>query len=194
MLDIDNGIDTENIHIKNAMELGAVIKNMFFVEDSFFSDHIDNFEPIGIWDGIEYGEEHGIVFELENDAIRYVSLVKDKIEVNGYEVIEKENAIKIVEETPLEELAKLLISKKRYKSCGSVCYLDLEEGIIKVVEDTKKLMDTDIVIAKLYKDDISGGCITNGTYNEEYHICLLASMLDLDKFRQAVEKFYTEEE
>lgn len=197
MVDIDNDIDAKNIHVKNAMELGAIIKSMYFVEDNLFSHHIYNFKAIGIWDGVEYGEEHGIVFELENDAIRYdryVSLVKNKIEVNGYEVIEKESAIKIVEETSLEELAKLLISKQRYKVCGSICYLDLEEGIIKVVEDTGKLIDTDIIIAKLHKNDEFGGAILNGLYNEEYYICILTSMLELGEFRQAIEKFYNTEE
>lgn len=197
LIDINNTIDTGNIHIKNAIELGATIKNMFFVEDNLFSHHIDNFNAIGIWDGVEYGEEHGIVFELENDAIRYeryVALVKDKIEVNGYEVIEKENAIKIVEETPLEELAKLLISKQRYKKCGSICYLDLESGVIKVEEDTYKLSETDIFICELYKEDLPGGCIVHGLYNYEYHFCILASDLELNKFRQAVQEFYATEE
>lgn len=65
LVDINNDIDTKNVYIKNAMELGATIKNMFFVEDGFFSDHIYNFETKGIWEGVEHGEEHGIVFELE---------------------------------------------------------------------------------------------------------------------------------
>jgi len=170
---------------------------MYYIEDGMFSHHIDNFEAKGMWDGVEYGEEHGIVFQLEADAIRYeryVSLVEDKIEVNGYEVIEKENTIKIVEETPLEELAKLLISKQRYKECGSICYLDLESGVVKVDEDTCKLADTDIIIAELYKDDRFDGAIENGMYNNEYHVCLLGSMLELDGFRQAVEEFYITEE
>jgi hypothetical protein len=111
LVDIDKDIDIKNIHIKKAIELGAIVKTMYYIEDGMFSHHIDDFEAKGMWDGVEYGEEHGIVFEMEVDAIRYeryVSLVEEKIEVNGYEVIEKENAIKIVEETPLEELAKFL--------------------------------------------------------------------------------------
>lgn len=197
LVDIDKDIDIENTHIKKAIELGATIKNMFFVEDRDFSYHTYNFEAKGIWDGVEYGEEHGVVFELEADAIRYeryVSLVEEKIEVNGYEVIEKESAIKIVEETPLEELGKLLISKQIYNVCGAVCFLDLEDGIIKAVEDTETLADTDIVIAQLYKEDMPGGCIVNGLYNYEYHFSIVASNLELDEFRQAVEKFYNTEE
>lgn len=168
LVDIDNDIDIEDIHIKNAMELGATIKNMFFVEDYFFSDLIYNFEAVGMWDGVEFAEEYGIVFELEDDAKRYdryVSSVQEKIEVNGYEVIEEENAIKIVEEKSLEELAKLLISKQRYKVCGSICYLDLESGVIKMDEDNCKLSEKDIIISKLYKEDMPGGCIVNGLYN-----------------------------
>ncbi|UZW12860.1 hypothetical protein OSC52_13480 [Clostridium pasteurianum] len=197
LVDIDNDIDIEDIHIKNAMELGATIKNMFFVEDHFFSDHIYNFEAVGMWDGVEFAEEYGIVFELEDDAKRYeryVSSVQEKIEVNGYEVIEKENAIKIVEEKSLEELAKLLISKQRYKVCGSICYLDLESGVIKVDEDNCKLSEKDIIISKLYKEGMPGGCIVNGLYNYEYHYCILSGDLELDKFRKEVEKFYNAEE
>ncbi|OOM09440.1 hypothetical protein [Clostridium saccharobutylicum] len=197
LVGIDKDIDIKNTHIKKAIELGAKIKTMYYVEDGSFSDHIYNFEPIGMWDGVEYAEEHGVVFELEDDAIRYeryVSLVEEKIEVGGYEVIEKENAIKVVEETPLEELAKLLISKQRYNVCGAVCFLDLENGIIKVAEDTETIADTDIIIAKSYKEDQFDGAIENGEYNEEYHICILASMLDLEEFGQAIEEFYNTEE
>ncbi|WP_270565075.1 hypothetical protein [Clostridium beijerinckii] len=197
IVDINKDIDIENTSIKQAIEFGATIKNMFFVEDRAFSYHTYNFEAKGIWDGVEYAEEHGVVFELEDDAIRYeryVSLVEEKIEVCGYEVIEKENAIKIVEETPLEELAKLLISKQIYNVCGAVCFLDLENGIIKVAEDTETLADTDIIIAKSYKEDQFDGAIENGEYNEEYHICILASMLDLEEFGQAIEEFYNAEE
>ncbi|MFL0250641.1 hypothetical protein ACJDT4_09435 [Clostridium neuense] len=195
LVDINKDIDMEDINIKKAIELGAIIKSMFFVEDGFFSDHIYNFKAKGMWDGVEYSEEHGVFFELEDDAIkyeRYVSLVQEKIEINGCEVIEKENAIKIVEETSLKKLAKLLIGKQIYNVCGAVCFLDLEIGIVKVVEDTEKLEDTEIIIAKSYKNDRFGGAIENGVYNEEYHICLLASMLELDEFRQAVEEFYVE--
>jgi hypothetical protein len=197
LFDIDKDIDVENTHIKKAIELRAIVKTMYYAEDGMFSHHIDNFEAKGMWDGVEYGEEHGIVFELEADAIRYeryVSLVGEKIEVNGYEVIEKESAIKIVEGTSHEELAKLLISKQRYKECGSICYLDLESGVIKVEEDTYKLSDTDIIIAELYKEDMPGGCIVNGVYNYEYHYCIVASDLELDEFRQAIEEFYNTEE
>ncbi|MZK49021.1 hypothetical protein [Clostridium beijerinckii] len=198
LVDINKDIDIENIHIKKAIEIGALIKTMYYVEDGMFSHHIDDFEAKGMWNGVEYGEEHGVVFELEYDAIRYeryVSLVKEKIKVNGYEVIEKENAIKISEETPLEELAKLLMSKQRYEECCSICYLDLESGVVKVDEDTCKLSDTDIIIiAQSYKNDRFDGAIENGIYNNEYHICLLASMLELDEFRQAIDKFYTNEE
>lgn len=195
LVDIDKDIDIENAHIKKAIELGAIVKTMYYAEDGMFSHNIDNFEAKGMWDGIEYGEEHGGVFELEDDSIRYeryVSLVKEKIEGDGYEVIEKENAIKIVKETPLEDLAKLLISKQRYKECGSICYLDLENGVIKVDEDTCKLSETDIVIAELYKEDMPGGCIVNGLYNYEYHFCIVSSDLQLDGFREAVEEFYSE--
>lgn len=197
LVDIDKDIDVENTHITKAIELGAIVKTMYYVEDGMFSQHIDNFEAKGIWDGVEHGEEHGIVFEQEADTIRYeryVSLVEEKIELNGYEVIEKESAIKIVEETPIEELAKLLISKQKYNVCGAVCFLDLENGIIKVAEDTETLADTDIIIAKSYKEDQFDGAIENGEYNEEYHICILASMLDLEEFGQAIEEFYNTEE
>lgn len=82
LFDIDKDIDVENTHIKKAIELRAILKTMYYVEDRSFSDHIYNFEPVGMWDGVEYEEEHGVVFELEKDAIRYeryVSLVEDKL-------------------------------------------------------------------------------------------------------------------
>lgn len=71
LVDIDKDIDVENTHIKKAIEFGAVIKTMYYVEDGMFSHHIENFEAKGIWDGVEHGEEHGIVFEHKDDAIRF---------------------------------------------------------------------------------------------------------------------------
>ena len=70
--------------------------------------------------------------------------------------------------------------------------MDLESGAIKVEEDTYKLSDTDIIIAELYKEDMPGGCIVNGLYNYEYHYCIVASNLELDEFRQAIEEFYSQ--
>ncbi len=78
--------------------------------------------------------------------------------------------------------------------CGAACFLDLEDGIIKAVEDTQTLTDTNIIIAKSYKEDQFDRAIENGEYNEEYHICILASMLDLEEFGQAIEEFYNTEE
>ncbi|MCE5221775.1 MAG: hypothetical protein LLF98_11095 [Clostridium sp.] len=195
LIDIDKDIDTENTEIKEAIALGAVIKIMYFVEDESFSDHIYDFNTIGVWDGVEYAEEHGIVFENKEDAVKYekyVWLVNDKVEVNGYDVIEKENAIRIVEETPVKEIAELLINKQKNNESGAICYLDLEIGIIKVVEDTHKLEETNIIIAKLYRDKIFNGDAVEGEYVKEYNSAIIASMLKLDNFRQAVEEFYNE--
>jgi hypothetical protein len=196
IVDIDNDIDETDRRIKKAIEAGAFIKKMYYVEDNMFSEHINNFNLKGKWSGVEYAEEHGIVFDFEKDALsyeKYISLTKEKVEVNGYEVIEKQNAIRIVEEIPVEGISKLLINKQKYKQYGAVCYLDLEDGVIKVAEDTTKLMETDIIINKLDKNDIFGGCIVNGEYVKEYKIAMLSSLLELNGFRQAIEEFYTVE-
>lgn len=197
IVDIDNDIDETDRNIAKSMEAGAFIRKMYYSEDNMFSEHIYKFLAKGTWNGVEYGEEHGILFELLEDALRYenfIKLVTQKVEVNGYEVIEKQNAIKIIEETPLEEIAKLLINKRVYEECGAVCYLDLEDGNIKVSKDTTKLAETDITIAKYHKSDMLEGCKVNGEYIMEYEIAFLSSLLELDEFRQAIEEFYTEEE
>lgn len=193
LVDIDKDIDTENTHIKEAIKLGAIIKIMYFVEDESFSNHIYDFNTTGFRDGVEYGEEHGIVFESEEDAVKYekyVKLVEDMVEVNGYEVIEKENAIRIVKETPLEEIAELLINKQKVNESGAICYLDLETGIIKVVEDIYELEETNIIIAKLYRDKLFNGDAVEGEYIKDYNSVVIAGMLNLDDFRQAIEEFY----
>ena len=191
LVDIDKDIDTENAQIKEAIELGAIIKIMYFVEDNSFSNHIYDFNIIGFWNG----EEHGVFFESEEDAVkyeRYVRLVEDIIEVNGYDVIEKENAIRIVEETPLEEIVELLVDKQKNNESGAICYLDLEIGIIKVIEDTYELEETNIIIAKLYGNKIFNGDAVDGECIKEYNSVAIASMLKLDNFRQSIEEFYDE--
>ena len=193
LVDIDKDIDIENTQIKEAIVLGAIIKIMYFVEDNSFSKHIYDFNTIGAWDGVEYGEEHGIVFESEEDAVKYekyVQLVEDMVEVNGYDVMEKENAIRIVEETSLEEIAELLINEQKINESGAICYLDLKIGIIKVIEDTYELEEKNIIIAKLYGDKIFNSDAVEGEYIKEYNSVIIANMLNLDDFRQSIEEFY----
>ena len=85
-----------------------------------------------------------------------------------------------------------MINKQNLDESGAICYLDLEIGIIKVVEDTYKFQETNIIIAKLYRDKIVNGDVVKGEYIKEYNSAIIASMLKLDNFRQDIEEFYDE--
>jgi hypothetical protein len=197
VVNIDKDVDSRDLNVKKAIEAGAVIKNIFYVDDNNFSEHSGGFNPKGVWDFVEHAEEHGVIFEKEIDAIKYekyISLIKDKVEVSGYEVIEKDNAIKIIERTSIEELAELLLSKQVHKKCGTICYLDLKYGIIRVGEDTYELMETEIHICSLDKSWLFTACIVKGEYIKEYEVAMLTTLLELGYYAQAIEEFYTEGE
>lgn len=96
VIDIDKDIDKKDIHIKKAIEAGAVIRNMFYVEDNNFSKHIYGFNAKGVLNGVEHGEEHGVIFEYETNAKKYEQYI-DKIKVRD-EFLEEMQDIEDIDE------------------------------------------------------------------------------------------------
>lgn len=126
------------------------------------------------------------------DGNRYYQInIEEMFDMDNIKYTDKE--LHLIYGTDIVDFAELILSRLKHKECGAICYLDLEDGIIKVVEDTHKLMKY-IIISELHKNDILGCFIVNGEYNEGYEIALLSSLLKLDKCKQAIEKFYIEEE
>lgn len=183
LIDIYKDIDEKDMNILNAIEAGAYIRSMYYVDDTMFSHHIYDFRAKGMLDGVEYGEEHGVVFELECDAIRYkrfLSLIEDKIEVDGREFIRKENAIMIIEELEVSEVVELLLKAQDYKDCGSVCYIDLENGAVDACSEDLKTSWNEILIARLDKD------CTNKDIEK------LKKYVQYENYRLGIEEFYNE--
>lgn len=212
LVDIDNDVDETLPNIRNAIELGATIETMYFVADEDFSHHVYEFDEeykfTGFWEGVEYGMEHGIIFALESDAVKYqkfVDLVSsrdyryDTISGYRYNTISKEAAIKIIENTPIEEIARRLLKKQKYQKNGAVCYLDLETGIVRVSEECE-LYETEILLAFLSKDynrvdKREDYYLQNIEMNiEEYDALKLASFIELEDYKTALDKFYGEED
>lgn len=81
IVEIDNGIDLTNNNVKSAISIGAVAKDMYYVEDNKYSENLYDFDAEGFYDGVEYGEEHGVIFKLESDAKKYEEFINIKIKI-----------------------------------------------------------------------------------------------------------------
>lgn len=200
IVDINNDIDETLPNIRNAIKLGATIETMYFVADEYFSHRVYEFDEEydfeGFWEGVEYGLEHGIIFALESDALKYQRFI-DLVGKDKLGIIEKDTAIKIIEATSIEEIAYRLLKKQKYKENGAVCYLDLEIGIVRVSEEFE-LDETHVLLAFLSKD--YNRVDKRETYYlqnldmslEEYDAIKLASFLELEDYKTALDKFYGE--
>jgi len=161
-------------------------------------------KEFSVCNAVEKSKEFDLQYAQETDMFdkdinvikheKYNELIKFKVEVNGYEVIQKESAMKIIEETFHEDLAKIMLSKQEIMNCGVVCFLDLADGLIKVVEDTQSLLESDIAICDLDKSWMFGGCIVDGMYIKEYEIAMLSSLLELGEYGRDIKEFYSGEE
>lgn len=104
IVEIENGIDLENNNVKSAISMGAVAKDMFYVDDKTYSENIYDFDSKGFYDGVEYGEEEGVIFKLESDAKNYEEFINVKI--------------KIVEKLKLELVNKTMTISELIISCN----------------------------------------------------------------------------
>ncbi|NLK96547.1 MAG: hypothetical protein GX272_00490 [Epulopiscium sp.] len=87
IVDIDKDIDTNSANVKKAIAEGAVLTTMYYVDDENYSSHIYDFDVEGFWNGVEYGDDHGIIFKLKDDGEnyeRYVSSIEEDEENNNY--------------------------------------------------------------------------------------------------------------
>lgn len=41
---------------------------------------MDEFNPIGLWAGVEYGEDHGVIFSRKRDAERYEKMISSLVD------------------------------------------------------------------------------------------------------------------
>ena len=71
IVDIEKDIDSSDVHVKKAIAEGAFLTNMYYVDDENYSDHMYDFKADGFWDGIEYGDDHGVIFKIKNDGESY---------------------------------------------------------------------------------------------------------------------------
>lgn len=88
IVDIQKDIDSNDLNVKNAIAEGAVIMTMYYVDDENFSSHIYDFEADEFWDGVEYGDDHGVIFKLKSDGENYEKYVHSIKENNDYEIEE----------------------------------------------------------------------------------------------------------
>lgn len=130
VIDIDKDIDKKDIHIKESIEMGAVIKNIFYVEDGRFSDHIYKFNSKGLFDCVEHAEEHGVIFLNETDAKKYEKYIK-MLEVKD----EFLDEIKAIEEISCcKKMGKVVAPKfTHYLSNGEDDVLEISESKINKV-------------------------------------------------------------
>lgn len=196
LVDIEKDIDVNLPNIQNAIQAGATVETMYYVDHLFhpvgYSDFEDWIGTEGFSDCVEYGEEHGIIFALESDAKKYQSFL-DLAKINNY--LKKEEALQILKSANLEEIAKRLLKKQNYLVNGAVCYLNLESGGI-VVSKSRSLRETEILIASLNKDynrvDNREPDYTDylDCSLEEYDSRRLASVLKLENYETQLDEFY----
>jgi len=129
VVDIDNDLDRKDVHVKKAIDTGAILKNIFYVDDSNFSEHTEGFTPKGIWNCVEHAKEHGVFFEKESDARKY----EEYINVLNYR------------DEFLKEIKDIDVIKEIYycKKIGKVvapeftCYLSNDDDDIREISESK---------------------------------------------------------
>ena len=98
IVEINNGIDLTDINVQNAISNGAIIEEMYYVDDKTYSENLYDFDAEGFYDGVEYGEEEGVIFKLENDAKNYEDFINIKIKIVEKLKLELENKTTTVSE------------------------------------------------------------------------------------------------
>jgi hypothetical protein len=106
IVDMEKDMDKKDINVKKSIKAGAIIKNMFLVNDSNFSEHIFCFNSKGLWNGIEYGEDHGIIFDKETDAKRYEKYI-NIMQIKG-DILEKIEEIEDIEISFCKKIGKVV--------------------------------------------------------------------------------------
>jgi len=151
ILDIERDVDVYSPNIHKAIQAGATLEMMYYVDHHYHQVNFYDFEEWvrteGFSDCVEYGEEHGIIFKLKRDAQKYQSYL-DLVKINDF--IKKEEALNILENISLEEVAERLLKIQRYEEKGAVCYLDLDGGRICFSKD-RRLNEYEIEIMKIGK-------------------------------------------
>lgn len=149
IVNTERDIDVNLPNIQKAIQAGATIETMYYVDHLFQS--IDwywyNFDEWigaeGFEECVEYGEEHGIIFKLRSDAIKYQAFL-DFYKFSNF--IKKDEALRILKNVDLEyEAERIFKIRKKHSKQGVVCYLYLNDGRIYYSED-KELGDYEIEI------------------------------------------------
>ena len=125
IVDIENDINEEDF--KNTIKAGAQIKTMFFAEDNNFGNHINMevFENLNC-EGVEYGEEHGVLFDDIEEAEEYERKL-DKVQ-KIEEVLSKDEIMDIIDKLDMREIVEDMYSNHFYASRGVALYVDLRDG------------------------------------------------------------------
>jgi hypothetical protein len=182
VVDIDNDLDRRDVYVKRAIKAGAVIKNIFYVDDSNFSKHTDGFNPKGVWDFVEHAEGHGVIFEKESDAKKYEKYVnllnyRDEFleEIKDIEVIEEICFYKRIGKVDAPEFTHYLSTdgdnireiseskvNKVYKT-GNICPLGLGYLVDRyewqwLEKSDERNFDTIYITAETDKDELEELC------------------------------------
>lgn len=151
IVDIERDVNVYSPNVQKAIQAGATLEMMYYVDHYYHQVNFYDFEEWvrteGFSDCVEYGEEHGIIFKLKSDAQKYQSFL-DLVKINDF--IKKEEALNILENINLEEVAERLLKIQRYEEKGAVCYLDLDGGKIHFSE-SKRLEYSEMEIMAIGK-------------------------------------------
>lgn len=149
IVEIENGIDLENNNVKNAISNGAIIEEMYYVDDKTYSENLYDFDAEGFYDGVEYGEEHGVIFQLESDAVNYEEYIRLN---NPEEIVKKLNEELIGKIMPIKDINFICINAIKDTKYES------ERGMWEAEEDKVLIMENNY------------GCFTFGV-TEEWKGC-----------------------
>ena len=138
IVDIERDLDINSPNIQRAIQAGATLEMMYYVNHFHYSVDLSDFEEFakieGFYNCVEYGEEHGIIFKLVSDAKKYQSFV-DLVKMGDF--IKKEEALSILEDISLEKIAERLLKIQKYSEQGAVCSLNLIDGRICFSKDRR---------------------------------------------------------
>lgn len=102
--------------VQKAIQAGATLETMYYVDhlsqsiDWYWYDFDEWIGAEEFEECVEYGEEHGIIFKLRSDAIKYQAFL-GFYKFNNF--IKKEEALRILENVDLEYEAERMLKIRK---------------------------------------------------------------------------------
>ncbi|MFD1203633.1 hypothetical protein ACFQ38_00580 [Sporosarcina contaminans] len=204
----ENSVMEDLPSVQEAIEEGAIIKKMYFVEDRNYSGRMNDFKNQygleGDWDGVDGAEDYGVIFTSYNDAMNYqifINLLTNNYQKDfepGEDVIEKELALYFINRISYEEVARKLLNYQKYGIQGAGCYLDLFTGLIYGGKDNGRLPWGHIPLAYLSKDynriekRVESELSNCRRSIAMYDALKLACIMEFENFKEVLDEFYEE--